>query len=368
MPGNRAPALSTLIERARRFRGVTIFFGMVPDKETPKQPDQDNARAVSPPSRSERKKDTLQDRVDTEVAALRELTKKASETLKRDLDREKRQGTTVARFFKENRVGALIGLLFAVIIGWFAALSAVQPNWHGAQVGGLWMLLMAASAIAFLLIREVESKLWRGLYGGMAVLIIVTAIIVTHNASVAAPVTTIGSVGGPMATPIPIFITAYQPAMVKSKQRKSFYEPGANVYYSNDSANTYRIMNYTTSTLTKTVPEDSFAYIDMFAQMRAATDKHVQTTTMPAYAGTSGPWATNGFVSAYLTSGHNIPEFIGGPKLHDFLLGNSAFYFAGTIQAVRGDQVINVPYCGYVIHFLGQDVTFHNGPAVCSNT
>ena len=171
-----------------------------------------------------------------------------------------------------------------------------------------------------------------------------------------------------LPTPTPIFIAGEEPVFKKAgtvvATGQAAYNVGVNIFFGNLADESFKIQNYFTVTLRTTLDERSSAYTNLFATMRGRTDTNVRLGQSRSY-GTVGPHIMSNYVSAYLARG-DAPIYISGETLTEFLAGRTAFYYTGSIVATRGDDVITVPYCGLVVHYLAQDATVHIGqPVAC---
>jgi hypothetical protein len=171
--------------------------------------------------------------------------------------------------------------------------------------------------------------------------------------------------GSVTPAPAPIILTKIEPYLDESADRPLSYSIGANIYFTNESSESYSVKNYFQVTLRPVLSDQAPEFLWLFGAMRERNDTRVSLDKTPNSAGVIGPLETSNFASVYYVGEKGGTFYMGGRLLLDFLRGKVALYFVGLLKAVRGDAVVKVPYCGFIIHQPGGLVNYNGPPVGC---
>jgi hypothetical protein len=202
--------------------------------------------------------------------------------------------------------------------------------------------------------RWVGEPLWRKCFG-ITVAAVAVFVICRGGIQQAQPITVVIA-PTPAASPLVILDAQVVDKPIPPRPNGSRHIVFAIILYYNTTGNTYAFSSYFTTGLGKTLDNNSAGIL--LTGMKALNDRRValgqnplDNMTIPPYYSGNTTTDSSPATMRYLT-----------PKQYNlFRAGKLAYYFVGTIQAIKGEQVNSVARCGYGVYTFTELVT-HSCP------
>jgi hypothetical protein len=142
----------------------------------------------------------------------------------------------------------------------------------------------------------------------------------------------------------------------KKKAVPPVYIPQLRFWYENFTNNEYTVINFAEAKWEPTLPETSWAYGEIFYNLRADVNR-LFITHKGEIPLTIGPQEK----SVYFDIVGNHRPVLSQSQFNQFFAFKIGLYFVGTAKAIKGDQEIPADYCGVMVDIYGE-IQVHRGP------